>query len=849
MKSLMHVIFYLTISYLCVEKIPAQTNAEWTNFIGSKGLNDIDFEKGYAWVSIHGGGVVRINVQSKEITYFNTINTGLPENLVTSLAIDRHGHKWFGTYWRGLVKFDGLDWTVYDEKNADLPSSCIMKIRFDQTNNIWISMGYDEGIAKFDGQNWTFYQNCPYNNNVGNFLVDINDNKWISFSGKGGIAKFDGKNWEIYNQSNSILPLDFVQSMASDKYGNLWVVPFQWKGVAVYNGKSWRKYNTANSSIPFDQISRVSIDGNGDPLVASVNGELAVLNVEKWKKFYTIPHISEQTDKISFLKADKWGNLWIGTRQGRLMKWHQGTVTKYPLANSGLPSNNINTTALDSTGYKWFGTNEGLVRYKGSAWIVYTTANSGLPSNHVNCITVDAENNKWIGTAFNGVAKFDGKNWDVYNPKNSGLPDSKVNTIAIDKNGNKWIGTCSGGIAVFDDVQWTVFNKNNSELLDNFIHCIAIDTNGNKWIGTRSGGLLKFDGKNGFAFRKTIGDLPSNNIKVIKIDRKNNKWIGTFRNGLAKFDDKKWIRYPELSRQYIYDIAIDNYDQKWIGMRDGGVARFDGYEWKIFTPKNSPLPSDHIKTILIDNDNNKWFGTWYGGLVLYKEIEINSRELEKEIVELVGFDPLVYEAQKRLEKLGYELGQIDGILGKKTKLAVLAFQEDTDLKRNGILNTATLTKLDISELMQSIQKENWLTLEIPMIKLSLSVPTFSKKILIRPGPEKWIRVYDGRIQNYQLTYGADWIELKDNEYFLEYTVIKNKNLDFDGLKKDFSSKLPQKYSRFEHAFTYTPHNIAEGSLTHALYIWENGISYDFAIDASKLSPSTVERIFASIELR
>ena len=46
------------------------------------------------------------------------INRGLPQNSVHSLIQDKQGYIWFGTQ-EGLVRFDGVRFTVYDKKNTE----------------------------------------------------------------------------------------------------------------------------------------------------------------------------------------------------------------------------------------------------------------------------------------------------------------------------------------------------------------------------------------------------------------------------------------------------------------------------------------------------------------------------------------------------------------------------------------------------------------------------------------------------------------------------------------------------------------------------------------------------------
>ena len=56
----------------------------------------------------------------------------------------------------------------------------------------------------------------------------------------------------------------------------------------------------------------------------------------------------------------------------------------------------------------------------------------------------------------------------------------------------------------------------------------------------------------------------------------------------------------------------------------------------------------------------------------------------------------IKKVQKRLNKLGYDCGTPDGIMGSKTKKALKKFQRDHDLKADGIIGKKTLKALDLS---------------------------------------------------------------------------------------------------------------------------------------------------------
>jgi len=78
---------------------------------------------------------------------YDTSNSGLPSNWVSSLAIDEQGNLWIGTG-GGLAKFDGETWTAYDTSNSGLPDNWIWSLAIDRQGNIWIST-HMRGLAVY----------------------------------------------------------------------------------------------------------------------------------------------------------------------------------------------------------------------------------------------------------------------------------------------------------------------------------------------------------------------------------------------------------------------------------------------------------------------------------------------------------------------------------------------------------------------------------------------------------------------------------------------------------------------------------------------------------------------------
>jgi photosystem II stability/assembly factor-like uncharacterized protein len=298
-------------------------------------------------------------------TVYNTSNSGLPHNSVRSIAIDRNGNKWIGTYGGGLAKFDGANWDVYNTSNSDLPSNTVLSVAIDGSGTKWIGTGDDGGLALFDGINWTVHNTTNSglpSDYVASIAIDESSNKWIATLDDGGLAKFDGANWDVYNTSNSDIPSNYVYSVVIDGSGKKWIGTAD--GLAEFDGTDWRVYDTSNSGLPSNYVASIAIDGSG--------------------------------------------NKWIGTGLnffppifGEGLVLFDGTDwTVYNTSNCELPSNHVFSIAIDGNGNKWIGTRSdgGLGKFDGTNWTVFNTYNSGLPYNQVNSIVIDGRGNKWIGT-------------------------------------------------------------------------------------------------------------------------------------------------------------------------------------------------------------------------------------------------------------------------------------------------------------------------------------------------------------------------------------------------------------------------------------------------------------------
>jgi len=114
---------------------------------------------------------------------------GYNPNYVLSLAIDKAGVKWFGTWGAGLSRFDGHGWKNFTAKDG-LPGNFIADILVDSDNGLWI--GTEGGIGYFNGSEWINYTRNEglIDDSVFTIARDKNGSKW--FGTLDGISKLEG---------------------------------------------------------------------------------------------------------------------------------------------------------------------------------------------------------------------------------------------------------------------------------------------------------------------------------------------------------------------------------------------------------------------------------------------------------------------------------------------------------------------------------------------------------------------------------------------------------------------------------------------------------------------------------
>ncbi len=183
---------------------------------------------------------------------------------------------------------------------------------------------------------------------------------------------------------------------------------------------------------------------------------------------------------------------WIGT-------WDEGlfqleTNQFQPVPGTEALGRRIFALFEDQKGQLWVGTQNGLARWNGEDWKIYTTPDGFV----VRAIAEDAEGNLWVGTESHGLYYFKGGKFLSYQKAPDGLPGNGISCLYLDRDGALWVGTSGHGLARFHQGKWNRYSTDDG-LASNSIGYIIEDDEGFLWIGSNAG-LMRIQKKslNGF---------------------------------------------------------------------------------------------------------------------------------------------------------------------------------------------------------------------------------------------------------------------------------------------------------------------------------------------------------------
>lgn len=514
-----------------------------------------------------GRGLYRLEPTDGDWT-LRFVDIGLPrevENdmIVRALAEDGQGALWIGAG-SGLYRRWPDGRTERYTTEHGLPANDVLALLIDKDGQLWI--GTRKGLSQIALEPGTRQPRIIRVYTSGNGLPDPNTRSlfqsstgqlWIGLST--ALVEFvpqasrEGSLFRHY-VSELLLSKLFVQTLAEDRDGNLWIGTTNGAFKLARNG--FTTYTEADG-LGDSRISSLFESRAGDFCVMTVDSRTP-LSLFDGKGFSAIrPQVPRQLTYFG------WG-------------WHQLTLQ-------------------DRAGEWWLPTSQGLVRYPQVDHVgdlavtppkaIYTTKD-GFITNDFFRLYENSRGDLWIATfseARGGITRWERATETFHHyGEVDGLPPRTPAPLAFseDRMGNLWIGFVdTDALARFSEGRFTLFTAEQG-LPRGAIRDLYLDHAGRLWIASSAGGLARLDDPSAeqprFITYTTAQGLSSNNINCITEDRFGRLYAGTAR-GLDRFDPATDRVKPFTAADGLIsgEVLVSFRDRKgdlWFGGK-GGLSR------------------------------------------------------------------------------------------------------------------------------------------------------------------------------------------------------------------------------------------------------------------------------------
>jgi ligand-binding sensor domain-containing protein/signal transduction histidine kinase len=545
-------------------------------------------------------------------------DNGLPQNAVHAIHQTHDGYLWLATD-GGLVRFDGIDFTLFDRRSTpQMRSNLIGALAETADGSLWAATA--DGLLRRDGGSLRVLgpQNGLPAGPIAGVLPADKNSLWVltpesvAYGAGDRFATVPGLDAPVTGR-------DGAPIAATGPDGLLWLA-------TAHNVIQLREGHIA-----------ATLSGSADRLAVARDGSLwlsrgATLLQYQHGALTPVPlHLPSAKSAIAdnsihVLNAAPSGNLYIAAA-GALGILSPSGAFVWKTSTDGLPSGRILHLFEDRQGALWIATEGSVARYANGRFEVLH-ARSGAAG--IESFYEDREGNLWLGTDAAGLVELREQRFTTFTTAD-GLPGDVIRTIFAGKDG-VWAGTDGSGLAHFSGSAWQTFTTQQG-LASNTILSLAAERDDSLAVGTPDGLDHFANGRATPAPRSDI--LPDDFVRSLLYDPADNTlWIGT-RRGLAHRTAAGvtlWNRSNGLGSDLVGALALDRTRSAtaspalWIGTRGGLSHLADGHISNLTT--RDGLSSDVITALYQDPSGELpaelWIGTNGGGLNLYREGHITA---------------------------------------------------------------------------------------------------------------------------------------------------------------------------------------------------------------------------------
>jgi ligand-binding sensor domain-containing protein len=421
------------------------------------------------WVAAEERGAYMI--MGSTVFPFNSA-AGFPSGSVNDLSISSDAAIWFG-YSTGLIHYRDKLWNSFGgQTSAGIPFQSVDLVEVGPERQVWIASA-EEGACPFSIVRLdctTVYpgvRGAP----ITDLVVDAQGTAYAATDGAGVLVLGSEQVQRLAFKQEQLVGNE-VLDVAEDAEGKIWVSTGS--GVNVFDParseEPWQMVGQRRNQLPFTRVTGMLNAPDG-----------------MWFTF-------EQEPQATLFDGKTWFQL---------------------DASKGM-TGNVHDSSVDSRGYIWFATDQGIRVWDGTLMRSYTPLEA-LPGNTYYALHAD-ETGMWVGTQ-RGLLRYERFQWQIV------LPDLAVHAILPEENGSLLLGT-DQGLVRYEGGQaylWLI-HLGQQMITRPAVTDIARDGSGELWVGTETYGLFHYNGQDWEQYSTSEG-LPANHVRRLLTDRSGAVWV------------------------------------------------------------------------------------------------------------------------------------------------------------------------------------------------------------------------------------------------------------------------------------------------------------------------------------
>ena len=519
------------------------------------------------------------------------VDEGLPNNSISSIAQTPDGYLWLTTG-SGLTRFDGVRFTPFPkETTPGLESNRMSPVFADRDGALWIGLERG-GVSRMKGGRFeTIVPLAPSGAATtwtNSFAQDAAGAVWFGLSPDRRVSRWHDGVLTAFSGGEGVGPGGNTNVYA-DAPGKIWVTTME-GGCSVFNGSR------------FQPVDKDNQGGSWPVLASAQDGGMWVFRGQHLLHYQANGSgevVSESVDLLaSVLHEDSAGDVWVGTKNQGLFRFHGGQFMRVPTSHSS-----VSSIMEDREGNLWVGTfGGGLNRLRPSRFFLHQKQN-GLHTDNIVSLCEDAEGRLWIaGRDGLPVRAVDSANRTFATPE--GWSGGSILTTWPNPAGGVWLGTGRGLVHWRD-------GKFSQESLRDALTALLVDRQGDLWAATVKDALVRWRSGTAERIPRQDGLVEP---RALAEDAMGRLWVGTEAGLVFQRQGDRFVPVPLPGPKpggQIRFIVPDEQETVWIGEFGSGLYRWRAGQVSRL-PRDAGLPVEDLRAMVIGPGGDFWFGTGSG---------------------------------------------------------------------------------------------------------------------------------------------------------------------------------------------------------------------------------------------